>query len=254
VAAALAALLGAVALPGTASAATPLWSRDFESGIGSWGGGAIQNASAVDSPSGSGKAMLVRAPGDNDGKTGRGVDVRPAITAVDEAWLKYRVFFPNDFDWWAGGKLPGLAGVSGGLASFSTSAGGTYDPRSWSGRILFIQEGRMKSYLYVTHAGGSDHAEYGLMSNWTTTLRKNTWHTIELHYKLNSPGQNNGLFEGYVDGVRGIRLADVQYRDATHPTLRINQLFFASFFGGPTSNQTDERWFFDDVVVSRTRS
>ena len=95
---------------------------------------------------------------------------------------------------------------------------------------------------------------YGLMSNWSTTLRKGSWNTIELHYKLNTPGQNNGLFEGYLNGVRGVRLTDVQYRDSKHPTLRINQLFFASFFGGPTSNRTDERWYFDDVMVTKTRA
>ena len=62
---------------------------------------------------------------------------------------------------------------------------------------------------------------------------------IEVHYKMNTPGVEDGLFEGwlynsdYPDGVRGAYHDDVQYRDADHPDLAINQLLQAHYYGGP---------------------
>ena len=220
-----------------------------------------------------GKVLQTTASAQNNGFTGLGVDFRPSfdrmgIGARNEATLRYSVYFPDDFDWYAGGKLPGLSGISAGEGAFSTAGGGDYHPTSWSGRTLFLSGGRMKAYLYVKHANGLDIEQnlnpangrtFGISPIWNKNadarqgpqvLRKGAWNTIELHYRMNTPGQNNGLFEGRMNGELGVRLTDVQYRDATHPNLSLNQMFFTSFFGGPTSNKTDETWYFDDVSIA----
>ena len=81
-------------------------------------------------------------------------------------------------------------------------------------------------------------------------VSRGKWHSIDLHYKMNTPGKNNGVFEGFLDGRLGIQLDDVQYRDGDHPDLNVNQLFLSSFFGGPTANKTDQTWYLDDISIA----
>lgn len=66
------------------------------------------------------------------------------------ATLEYEVYFPSDFEWVKGGKLPGLAGGP-------TGCGGGKDPTScWSARIMWRREGDGEAYMYVPegHQGG----------------------------------------------------------------------------------------------------
>jgi hypothetical protein len=81
------------------------------------------------------------------------------------------------------------------------------------------------------------------------------WNMIELRYKMNTPGQTNGIYQGWLNGQLGADLRDVMYRTNTNDTTRnldINQMMFANFYGGPTSNTTDQEWFIDDVVISKS--
>ena len=260
----------------TAAPEPPLWQEQFFNldVIAQWSalGGRGENASIVPDPDGPRTAVLrIDSSGDNSGLTGFGMDLRPGfddmgIEPMDEAWLRYDLYLPDDFDFFAGGKLPGLSGVSDGVDPYSTSAGGEYHPTSWSGRILWHPEGELTSYLYVPHADGMDLEEsfnpdngqvYGISSRWRRNgdgavihVAKGKWHSIDLHYKMNTPGKNDGVFEGYLDTRLGLRLDDVQYRDADHPDLSINQLFLSTFFGGPTANTTDQTWYLDDLSIS----
>jgi hypothetical protein len=269
---------GTTAPTTTADPAPPLWQEQFFNldVVNRWSaaGGRGENASIVPDPDGPRTAVLrIDSSGDNSGLTGFGMDLRPGfddmgIEPMDEAWLRYDLYLPDDFDFYAGGKLPGLSGISDGIDPYSTSAGGEYRSTSWSGRILWHPEGELTSYLYVPHAGGMDLEEsfnpdngqvYGISGRWRQDgtgavmhVTKGKWHSIDLHYRMNTPGKNDGLFEGYLDTRLGIRLDDVQYRDADHPDLSINQLFLSTFFGGPTANETDQTWYLDDLAISAT--
>lgn len=210
------------------------------------------------------------APTREEGQYGtaiRGGFAPMGIGARQEAYLRYRVYIPADFDWSGGGKLPGLSGITEGDSPFSTSAGGEYSERSWSGRLYFKAGAGLVSYLYVKHADGKyiSDAKYGryvgISPRWYrgadpakgyAKFRPGAWNTIEIHYRMNTPGRNDGVHRGWLNGELGVDLRDVQYRTSTSPGLAINQMFFSVFYGGPEWARTENHLMFDDVVVSRS--
>ena len=103
--------------------------------------------------------------------------------------------------------------------------------------------------LFAGYRGASDPANPGDPSKPPLYLYRGGWNTIELHYKMNTPGQSNGVFRAWLNGELGVDLRDVQYRTAAHPGLSINELIFDTYYGGPTSNTTDQRWYFDEVSI-----
>ena len=248
---------------------------DWKTNWGFTSGNQRYTSTPTPSFSDTGKVLRVDASGNNDGYTGFGVDARPSFEDMgmanqDEAYFRYRVYIPADFNFYVGGKLPGLSGISPGEGDYTTSSGGIYRPSSWSGRTMWVSNGRMKSYLYAGYANGTNIQDnksdanghiYGIIREWyhnnvasqgVQLIQRGQWNTVEVHYKMNTPGSNNGVFEGWLNGELGIRLADVSYRNTANAGLNINQLFFASFFGGPTANKTDQTWFFDDLVISKS--
>jgi hypothetical protein len=87
-------------------------------------------------------------------------------------------------------------------------------------------------------------------------MRLGEWNMIEVHYRMNTPGVEDGLFEGwlyntdYPNGVRGAYHDDVQYRDAEHPDLAINQMLQAHYYGGRVGPMSEQHMYFDDFVIS----
>lgn len=243
------------------------------------------NRAVVWAGNGAENVLQLSASGDNDGFTGMGNLLRSWFTDLglqprDEAFLRYRVYIPAGWNPYVGGKLPGLAGLEDGQKIGDTPGGGDYDENGWSGRVMWKRpedgnpdKTRLQSYLYVRSAAGRNIANnrssdnghiYGISvvfrqdpdpnnpgdtSKPLLYLKRGAWNTIETRYTMNSPGQSNGVFQAWLNGVLGVDLRDVQYRTAAHPGLSINELMFDTYYGGPTSNTSDQRWYFDDVSI-----
>jgi hypothetical protein len=240
-------------------------------------------------PGSDGQAMRVFSSKNNDGFTGFGGLIRSSfdkmgIGGQQEAVLRYHVYLPSAWHPYEGGKLPGLSGISPGMSTWETPGGGMYREDGWSGRVMWkkpidgnLDHTRLMSYLYVRSAAGKDISSNTNPSNgrtygisvmfrqnpdhtkpWDTSkpflhLERGQWNTIELRYKMNTAGKNDGIFQGWLNGELGIDLRDVQYRTAAHPNLDINQMMFDTFYGGPTANTTDQHWAFDNVAIKPTR-
>ncbi len=209
---------------------------------------------------------------DKYGMSLRGNFGKMGIGNREEAYLRYRIFIPSDFDFSGGGKLPGLSGYEAGVSPTDVSAGGVYNPDSWSGRLYFMGDGGLTSYLYVKHAAGqtisnSSGRYVGLSARAFTTPVKNAyktgsgsyfkfrtgvWSTIEIRYKMNTAGVNNGVFQVWVDGKLVTNLDDVQYRQSGHEALAINQYFATAFYGGPDLSPRANHLYFDDMVISKS--
>ena len=202
------------------------------------------------------------------------------IPPLEEAWFRYYVYLPVDWEAAGDGKMPGLAGNVDVLgAPSSTSGGGAYESGSWSGRVMWnneefdLEPSRVtpRTYLYVASMGSEsilDHRDesndriYGFGSPWADPdgqpvyMELGAWNMIEVHYRMNTPGVADGVFEGwlynadYPDGVRGAYHDDVQYRDAEHPDLAINQLQEAHYYGGSQGPDSEQHMYFDDLVIS----
>jgi hypothetical protein len=229
-------------------------------------------------PGADGKAMQLYASSNNDGYTAFGADMRSKLKDMGlanrtEAVLRYSVYVPSTWNPYAGGKLPGMAGISPGMALNDTSGGGDYHESSWSGRMMWkapadgnLDHTRLHTYLYVRSAAGrsiydnalSGGRVYGICVYFKTStgdlyLKRGAWNTIELRYKMNTPGQNDGILQGWLNGQLGVDLRDVQYRTAAYPDADLNEIMFSSFYGGPSANTTDQVWAFDNVALKTTR-
>lgn len=187
-----------------------------------------------------------------------GMDLRHSFAAMgveprEEVYFSYDVYFPADFEFVGDGKMGGLAGIAEGLDPLEASSGGDYDESSFSVRAMWKKDRGVVMYLYARHADGRDfdHPDnygYGISKrfvkgdgNESDVFKPGSWHRVEHHVSLNTPGHNDGVYEMWVDGHRGISLNDVQYRTEAVPDLTINQLFSAWFFGGSSDQYPSRR-------------
>jgi hypothetical protein len=165
---------------------------------------------------------------------------------ADACVLSYTVYFPADFNFKKGGKLPGLCF---GTSDNACSTGGDWSTQSGSFRTIFREDGTCAASVYLA-LGGKDNAfdaqssEYRRQGEesggghllWRKTgglrFKRGQWNTVVMRLILNTPGAANGLLElslnGQTRSVSGVtlrRAADVKIRTVT----------VHSFFGGSGS-------------------
>lgn len=173
--------------------------------------------------------------------------------APEEVWYRYHVRLVN---WNAAftGKLPGLAGL------FSSSARGCIPPTEtspgWSARGLFGPPGTqgaptgkvpIGTYLYHVDQEGT----CGDTLWWPgASLEQGRWHCVEGRVKINTPGKNDGLLRGWLDGDLAFGRNDIQFRRAEETQIGVRHMWHNVYFGGswPTPNPLSLEY--DEVVVS----
>ena len=170
-----------------------------------------------------------------------------------EAWYRYHVRL---LSWNAAfvGKLPGLAGLysssgRGCIPSTTTSPG-------WSARGLFGRPGTegaptgrvpIGSYLYHVDQAGPCGDELW----WpNTSLQQGRWYCIEGHVRLNAPGRNNGLLEGWVNGQKRLSQTGIEYRRSGEQDIRIRHMWHNVYFGGDWPSPNRLSLILDQVAVS----
>ncbi len=168
-----------------------------------------------------------------------------SIGLHDELYLSYDVRFEGGFDFQLGGKLPGFAS--------GTAVAGGDQPNGYDGfstRMMWIEGGDAISYVYhpdKTH-------RFGDGMRWTdSSFTPGEWTTVETRVRLNTPGSNNGIIEGWMDGELVLRRTNLRFRDTAD--LQIEGLFFSTFFGGSTQEwapSRDETIDFDNFVISQS--
>jgi len=140
------------------------------------------------------------------------------ISSAQNVSLRYRVFFPKNFNFVLAGKMPGLyaghRGCSGGNAALDC----------FSTRLMWRKEGAGELYLYAPKDKQTDalcsapgsicDAVYGLsigrgFFKWAT----GNWTTVQQTVVLNTPGIQDGSFALDVNGRRVIERDDIMYRD-----------------------------------------
>lgn len=158
--------------------------------------------------------------------------------------LSYAVRFSDNFDFVKGGKLPGLYGGTG------NSGGDIPDGTDgFSTRLMWRREGAGELYAYLPTS-----EEYGTsIARGAWTFRPGVWHRVEQEIVLNQPGQADGRASVWVDGERVIDQAGLQFRLVEE--LKIDGLFFSTFFGGGDASWSTPRDVyidFADFSVSST--
>jgi hypothetical protein len=177
-----------------------------------------------DAPSGGAQAYLAYARG-------------PA----DAMMLRYYVRFPTGFDFVKGGKLPGLYG--GTVTSGQNIPDGT---DGFSTRFMWRAGGAAEVYAYLPSS-----IEHGTsigrgLWKWDT----GRWIRVEQKVRLNHPDRADGEVVVWIDGRLVLDMAGLRYR--TVDTLKIDGVFFSTFFGGDDtswSTPTDQYADFGGISI-----
>lgn len=147
------------------------------------------------------------------------------IPAQEQLTLSYFVRFSEDFDFVKGGKLPGLYGGTG--ASGGNIPDGT---DGFSTRIMWRRDGDGEMYAYLpTSEGYGDSIGRG---SWR--FQPGVWHHLKQTISLNDPQAADGRIQVWVDGEPVIDQSGLVFRSSAD--LKIDGLFFSTFFGGGDSS------------------
>jgi len=194
----------------------------------------------VDYPKGSASPAVAGAPGGGAQFLG----TRPG-TPADHLFLRYRLRFADGFDFGKGGKLPGLYG--------GRKIGGGHIPNGSDGF----------STRFMWRAGGAGEVYAYLPSSvtWGTSLGRGSfrfqpgrWHCLEQELSLNTPGRPDGFVHVWLDGRPVLAQEGLVFR--TVATLRIEGVFFSTFFGGNDASwgsTADTHADFADFAVGQRR-
>ena len=169
----------------------------------------------------------------------------------EEIYFRYYLRFGSDWNPRRGGKLPGIGGTYGRAGWGGRPSNGR---NGWSARGQFKgqQEGKTPIGFYCYHA--DMRGRYGSAWIWQKDklgyLENNRWYCIEQYVKMNTPGKNNGVLRGWVDGKLAFEKTDVRMRDVS--LLKIECIWINIYHGGTWSAQSDDHLFIDNIVIANS--
>jgi hypothetical protein len=82
------------------------------------------------------------------------------------------------------------------------------------------------------------------------SLEPGRWQCVEGHVKLNTPGSNNGLVEGWLDGKLRFARTGLSFRRIDEPQVGIREMWHNVYFGGDWPTPDELSLVLDQVVVS----
>jgi len=170
---------------------------------------------------------------------------------VDSATLTYKVFFPPEFDFVRGGKLPGLYGGSAPRGGASTDKGDGF-----SARIMWRENGEIFQYVYWVQKDsnkkwGDDLPLVNLEANLEPfKFTRGEWHTLMTRIVMNTPGENDGNITTWFDGKLALSTSGI-FRSKDF-NFGIDTFAFTTFFGGNDESwapKKDEVAYFKDIKI-----
>jgi hypothetical protein len=192
---------------------------------------------------------------------------QPKGFPYSEVAVSYKVFFPRDWDFVLGGKLPGVWGGDPG------SGGGNWNSDGWSARVMFREGGEAVAYLYMSTDQGSyngsekcplvknqgtgfddiaHHTNGAGIDIWRKKglqLKKGTWNSVTLAVKVNTRGKADGSITLTVNG----KTQTFNKICWSKTSQKINGLTFASWMGGGSAEyapKKTQRADFKDITIT----
>lgn len=151
---------------------------------------------------------------------------RMGLAPRDEAFISYQVRFAEGFDFVKGGKLPGLCG-----GKANTGGHPPNGRDGFSARLMWRRDGRVVQYVYHPDQAGV----WGDDLPWKVNGKDcrfvpGQWTRVDTWLKLNTPGRRDGQVKSWFNGAPALEADGLRFRDV--PELRIDVLYFSTFFGG----------------------
>ncbi|KAH7098114.1 hypothetical protein BKA62DRAFT_403666 [Auriculariales sp. MPI-PUGE-AT-0066] len=177
---------------------------------------------------------------------------------ADEILVSYAVYFPDNFDWWLGGKLPGPFGGTSQQQARACSGGRQEDrDKCFSMRLMWREHGDGEIYLYAPKtvqnnvsaerlAGTVFEDDFGIsVARGAFQFTAGAWTTVAQRVRLNDIGQTNGEIELWTNGKSVIHATGLEIR--VHPETTFRGVHAQTFFGGNTSDwatPVDQKTYF----------
>lgn len=165
----------------------------------------------------------------------------------EELYARYCLKFGPNWDPGRGGKLPGPSGTYGRAGWGGRPVSGT---KGWSARMGFKRSGEIpgatKLTYYTYHADMK--GKYGDMLEWSIDVENGKWVSIQTYVKMNTPGKNDGVLRGWVDGELAYENTGLRFRDV--PELKVEQFWMNLYYGGSWTPEHDMRVYLDNVALS----
>jgi hypothetical protein len=164
----------------------------------------------------------------------------------DEVYLRYRVRFAEDFDFVRGGKLPGLVG-----GEANTGCDPAQGDDGFSARMMWRSDGKVVQYVYHADQANDCGDDFDWDVGGQRFFEPGQWHTVEHRVVINTPGEADGIVQGWFDGELALDRDDVRFRDVD--AFAVDALYFSTFFGGSGSEwapDKDEYVSFDEFVIA----
>ncbi len=103
--------------------------------------------------------------------------------------------------------------------------------------------------------GGGGIYLNGRMTTPSLSLTTNSWHYVEVYYKMNSvsggKGQNDGIMQMWIDGTQLVNFTDIIYRTNQHSTMQFNQFALSPYIGD--GSPVDQYLWIDNLTVATSR-
>ncbi|GAA5978055.1 hypothetical protein JCM5350_007382 [Sporobolomyces pararoseus] len=175
---------------------------------------------------------------------GVGLYISPLdLSKATNVSLEYSVFFPADFDFVKGGKLPGMYGGHKGCS------GGQDSEDCFSTRLMFRTGGKGELYLYAPKSDPAQleslcntaplsycDSSYGFsIGRGAWTFERGAWSNIRQEIRLNTPGIADGGVRIFVNDKLVLSSDEVLYRADLGPTTPTSSSPFSSLPTAPPS-------------------
>ncbi len=174
---------------------------------------------------------------------------------TEEAWFRYRIRL-DDFLPITSGKLPGLAGMPNFTARGCNPSTETYP--GWSARMLFepagsgeLQSDQVQIGYYTYHLDQAGTCGDFMLWDDDGVLEQDHWYCIEGQVRMNTPGEADGLLQGWVDDKPAFSQDGLQFRRQTEDWLDVRTFWLNVYFGGSTiPNDRNLTLRIDDLAIS----
>jgi hypothetical protein len=197
-------------------------------------------------PGGNGKSLRHKIPANTLGP----FIVSPRLSQETEhATIEYDIRFDSNFDWRLGGKFgAGLVGVAPGRGIYEPTSGNPNRDIGWSTRLMWHGRGDDGTRPFQSKLGpipaGLDndivtyiYARYPNENfngfGWHTSVgnfMRGTWHNVKMEVKMNTVGQQDGIFRVWVDGTLRFGATNFDYRNNSN--IRIQAIMWDIHRGG----------------------
>ncbi|MCK5831513.1 MAG: hypothetical protein KAH20_14555 [Methylococcales bacterium] len=175
------------------------------------------------------------------------VDLMSAFgITYNELYISYKLRFSNGFNPVKGGKLPGLIGGEG-----NTGGNPSNGYNGWSARMMWRKKTAAVFYVYHADMQGNYGDDYSWGGSEKKLFPAGEWIQVEHHIVMNTPGNKDGILQGWYNGKLVLNKHNMRYRHVD--SFAIDGFYFSTFFGGSGSGWAptrDETIDFDDFIFS----